>query len=114
MSGGCFKSDPHRAATCDLKSVDSSLKPFHLLFAERTNVDIALDKPHDIRCDHDSTRPRPLLHARGKVRRLADRGVVHVQIAADRTHNNLARVEPHSDADRDPLLATQPLGVPLH
>ena len=45
---------------------------------------------------------------------LAHRGVVHVQIGADRAHDHLARVQAHADADRDAVLPSHALGVPLH
>ncbi len=41
-------------------------------------------------------------------------GVVHVQVAADRAHNNLAGVQPHSDADHDTFFAAHAVGIPLH
>ena len=37
------------------------------------------------------------------MRRLADDGVVHVQIVADRTDDDLARVEPDADRHRHPV-----------
>ena len=45
-----------------------------------------------------------LLHPRGEVRRLAHRGVVHVQVGADGPHHHLARVHPDADADGDAVL----------
>ena len=52
-----------------------------------------------------------LLHAGGEVRGLADRGVVHAQVAADRAHHDLAGVEADADLDRDALGAAHLLGV---
>ena len=42
------------------------------------------------------------------MRRLADRRVVHVQIAADGAHDHLARVQPDADADRHAVLRGAP------
>ena len=47
----------------------------------------------------DRAGARELLHPRGQVRRLADRGVVHVEIAADGANDDLAGVQPDPDLD---------------
>jgi hypothetical protein len=52
-----------------------------------------------------------LLHARGQVRRLADGGVVHVEVTADGAHHDLARVETDADLDVDAVRSTDALGV---
>ena len=44
---------------------------------------------------------------------LADRGVVHAQVAADRAHHHLAGVQPDADLDRHALGAPHLLGVLL-
>jgi hypothetical protein len=54
------------------------------------------------------------LHLRGQVRRLADRGVLHAQVAANRAHHHLARVEPDADLHVEPLGATQLAGQATH
>ena len=43
-----------------------------------------------------------LLHPRGEMRGLADRGVVHAQVVADRAHDDLAGVQADADLDRTP------------
>src|SRR5207244_8469407 len=45
-------------------------------------------------------RARGLFHARGEMRRLTDRRVVHVQVIADRADHDLAGVEPDADLHR--------------
>ncbi len=64
---------------------------------EGDDVDESLGEPD--RLAGQSRRPgrRELLHARGQMRRLADRGVVHAEIAADGANYHFARIE--SDAD---------------
>src|SRR5712692_4358950 len=53
-----------------------------------------------------------VLGARGQVRRLPDRRVVHAQVAPDRANDDLAGVQADADLDLHPLRAPQPLGVP--
>ena len=48
------------------------------------------------------------------MRGLADGGVVHVQVRADRAHDDLARMKAHANANRDALLPAQLLGAALH
>ena len=55
-----------------------------------------------------------LLHARGEMRGLAHRGVVHAQITADRAHHDLARVEAEPDLDRSAFRAVNVFRVLLH
>ena len=52
-----------------------------------------------------------LLHARGQVRGLTDRRVVHPQIAADGAHDHLARVQPDADLDHDTVTPPDRLGI---
>ena len=54
---------------------------------------------------------RELLHARGQMRGLADRRVVHAEIAADGAHDHLAGVESDADLDLDTVLPAQLGGV---
>ena len=51
---------------------------------------------------------------RGQVGRLADGGVVHAQIAADRADNHFAGVEPYPDLDRNTLHTAHAFRVVLH
>jgi hypothetical protein len=48
------------------------------------------------------------------VRGLADRRVVHAQIAADRPDDDLAGIQPDPDLERDAVRPTHLLGVPAH
>ena len=48
-----------------------------------------------------------LLHALRQADRVADRGVVHGQVLADRAHDHLAGVEAHADREAEPLLAAE-------
>jgi hypothetical protein len=55
-----------------------------------------------------------LFHPCGEMGRLADGGVIHAQIRADRPHDHFPRVQADSDLDLHPELATHALGVSLH
>src|SRR5436190_20531767 len=48
-----------------------------------------------------------LLHALCQAHRVADRGVVHGQVLADRAHDHLAGVEAHPDGEAESLLAAE-------
>ena len=54
---------------------------------------------------------RELFHPGGQVRRLADRGVVDAQIAADGADHDLARVQPDPDLHRDAVGPPDLVGV---
>ena len=59
--------------------------------------DGALGKTERAGRDDDSARHCHLFHARRQVRSLAHCGVVHVEVATDRTHHHLTGVESHPD-----------------
>ncbi len=54
------------------------------------------------------------MSASGQVRGLADGGVVHVQIAADGAHDDLAGVQTDTDLHLDAVGAPDTFGVALH
>ena len=81
---------------------------------ERLHLDVALGEAQRLAGDQGRAGPGELLHARGQVRRLADGGVVHVQVAVDGAHDHLARVEADADLHVDALAPAQFLGVPAH
>ena len=78
---------------------------------EGDDVDESLGEPE--RLAGQSRRPgrRELLHARGQMRRLADRGVVHAEITADGANDHFARIESDADLDLDTVLPAQLRGV---
>jgi hypothetical protein len=75
------------------------------------DLDIAVGQPAGGVGDQNGARPRELLHPGGQVGRLADGAVVHVEVAADRADDDVARVEPHADLHVHALAAAQLLGV---
>src|SRR5262245_20153682 len=46
--------------------------------------------------------------------RLPDGGVVHVEVAADGAHDDVAGIQSHANANRDPVLAAHDFRVALH
>ena len=75
-------------------------------------ADVALDEPPRRLADQDGARLGGLLEAGRQVRRVADRGVVHPQVVADRAHDHEAGVKPHAHGERD-ILARRDGNWPL-
>src|SRR4030095_5749149 len=73
--------------------------------AKGPDLDIAFDELEGAGGEPAASRRGELLHPRGQVYRLPDRRVVHVQIAADRPHHDLSRVESDSALHVEPLCA---------
>jgi len=65
------------------------------------------------RTGREQDRPRQgrLLHTRGQVGRLPHRRVVHPQVAADRPHDHLARVQTDANLYPDAARAKNLVGV---
>jgi hypothetical protein len=97
-----------------LEDFDRDGEPLHGHRAERLHGHVAFHQRQRRAREENASGPRQLLHARGQVRGLADGGVVHVQIAADRAHDDLARVEPHLDLHVHAVLVAYLLGVLPH
>src|SRR5262245_46935536 len=68
-------------------------------WTKRFHMDVALCQAQGVGAQQNVPRVSELLHARRQMRCLPDRAVVHAQITADRTHDDIARVEPDADAD---------------
>ena len=69
--------------------------------AERPRADVAFDQRRRRRGHERRPRCRHLLHAAGDVGRLADRGVIHAEAAADGADDDFTRIQtdPHMDGD---------------
>jgi len=110
----CLKTGPRRARPrhlIDLHGVGESLDRHE---AKRLHLNVALRQRQRIGRDHDRAGIGDLLHARGQVSRLADRRVVHVEITADRAHDDLARVEPDPDLHDDAVTSEGLFCVTFH
>jgi len=71
---------------------------------EIQRLEVALDGRVRCLADHHAARPGRLLHARGEVRRVADRGVVHAQVVADLADDHRTGVETDTELKADALL----------
>ena len=81
--------------------------------AERRDLHVPFGEAQGIGGDQDRARDGQVLHACGEVGRLPDRRVVHVEVAADGAHDDLAGVQADADLDRDALAPPEVLGVLL-
>ena len=70
--------------------LEQHLQPLDPHRAERFYLDVAFGQRQRLGRDHDRAGIGELLHPRGQVRRLADGGVVHTEIAADGADDDLA------------------------
>ena len=94
----------------------TSMRGLHALDrqgAERPRLDVALGEAESLGGGQHRAGRGHLLHPRGQVRGLADRGVAHAQIVADGAHHDLAGVESDADLDRDALGPAHLFGVTL-
>ncbi len=117
-SGGRLQTRSRRPSADQLVHLDRTVEPFHRHRPERFHLDVAFAEPQRLAGDEHGACRRNLLHPGGEVRRLADGRVVHVEVAADRPHHHLSRIQPHSDLYRNcagpPDFVTVPAHALLH
>jgi hypothetical protein len=112
--GRGLQARPRRPRPCQLVDLHGLGEPFHRHGTERLHLDVALGQRQRIGRDHDRAGIGELLHPRGQVRRLADGGVIHVEVATNGAHDDLARVEPDADLDDRPMRASHRFRIRLH
>ena len=98
----------------DLVDVHRLAHPLDGHRAERDDGHGALGEPDGAGGRPDRLRRGRLLHAGGEVRALAHRRVVHVQVAGDGAHDDLAGVQADADLDGGPVGSPHGVGVALH
>ena len=81
---------------------------------QRPHLDVPLGKAHGLCGQPHRPGWGQLFHSRGQVGRLAHCGVVHVEIATDRAHHDLAGIEPNADLHRHDLGPAPPLRILLY
>ena len=96
-TGDGLEPGPRRAGTRHFVDFHRVGEPLHRHGAERLHGDEAFRQRQRRRRQQDAARAGELLHARRQMRRPADGRVVHVQIAADGAHDDLAGVQPDAD-----------------
>ena len=74
----------------------------------------SLDQPEGRRRQPDTPRGRELLHTRGQMRGLADGGIVHMQVVANRPHHDFPRVEPDAHLHLQTVGAAHLLRIAPH
>ena len=94
-----------------LVDLDRLLQPLHRHRPQGVDLDVALHQPQGVAGQQGGPGSGELFHARGQMRRLPHRRVVHVQIAADDAHDHLAGVQPDPDLHIEPLSLAQLLGI---
>ena len=112
--GGRLKPGTRRPEAGDLVHLQRIGKALHGNGTERARGDEAFHASEGGRRHEDSPRARELLHPRRQVRRLPDRGIVHAEIASDRAHEHLARIEPDPDLDVDAMAMTRLVRIAIH
>jgi hypothetical protein len=112
--GGRLQAGPRLASPrhfVDLHRLGQTLNQHR---AQRFHLDVAFSQRQRLGRDHDPARIRELLHPRGQVRGLANRRVVHAQIAANGPHDDLPGVQPDADLHHRGVRASHLLRVLLH
>ncbi len=112
--GRRLQARPRRAHPRHLVNRHRLRQPLDRHRAERRHGDVALDQVQGRARDQDAARARELFQPRRQVCRLTDRRVVHVEIAVDGPHDDLARVEPDPDLHVDTVRPARLRRVALH
>jgi hypothetical protein len=92
-----------------LEDLDRLREALHRRRAEGARVDVPFDEPERVGRHDDRPGVRDLLHARRQVGGLADRRVVHAEVASDRAHDHFTGIQ--SDPDAHALAQPRLLGV---
>ena len=88
--------------------------PLHLNRTERLHLHKTFGQLQCVVSDHDGSRRRHLLHTRSQMHGLTDRGVVHLQVVADRTDHYFSGIQTHSDLNRHTLCPPHSVSIALH
>ena len=70
---------------------------------ERLDFDVTFREPQRFAGDQNRAGIGELLHPRGQMRGLPDRRVVHVEVAADGPHDDVAGIEPDANLDLEAM-----------
>jgi hypothetical protein len=90
---------PHRSGSRDFVHVDRPAKALDVDWSQGPDLDVALGQAQAISRHQNRAWRRELLYPRRQMSRLSDRGVVHPQVAADRSHDHFTRVQADPDLD---------------
>jgi hypothetical protein len=101
--GRGLQSRPGLTRSRQLEDLDRVRQALHRDGPERPHLDVAFGEPQGLGRQPDGPGRRHLFHPRPEVSGLAHRRVVHAQIAADRAHDHLPRVEADPDLHLHPV-----------
>jgi hypothetical protein len=113
-SRGRLQAPPNATGAHQLKDLHRRVEPFNGHWPERGGPDVAFRQPQRRGGDQDGARLGHLLHAGSEVRRLPYGRVIHVQVAANRPHDDFPGIEAHADLDRHALRPLQRVAVAGH
>src|SRR4051812_11032903 len=98
----CLQTRACRSYTHKLENLQICLQTSHRARSDGLHLEESLTELECTGRDQDRSGHRHLLEAGGKVGRMSDGRVVHVQIALDRAHHNLTGVDADADVERHP------------
>ena len=99
LGGGAAEGARGRGAD-QLVDLERRVEPLDGAGSQRARAHRVAREPERVRRDEHGTGVGHLLHPRREVGRLADSGVIHVEVAADRAHDDLAGVEADAEPER--------------
>jgi hypothetical protein len=106
LEAGAGGAGPHQ-----LEHLDRLAEPLDGHRAEGVDLDEALGQVQGLGSEPRAARCRELLHTGREMGGLAHGGVVHAEIAADRPHHDLSRVDADADLNLHALLAAKLIRV---
>jgi hypothetical protein len=112
--GAGLEPRPRGDAANQLVDVRRSVESLHGDRAERPDLDKVLGQTQGVTGDERGPGFCNLLHPGGKMGRLPDSGVIHVEVAADGADDHLAGIEPHADLHWRAALALSLVRVKVH
>jgi hypothetical protein len=98
----------------NLKDLETDFQAFDRSLPEGLHRHVAFGQIQRLGRDEDGPRHGHLLQARRQVRRLTDGRVVHMKVAPNRTHNDLAGVHADPDMQRHARRPVHLLRVSFH
>lgn len=104
---------PRLSRPRQLEDLDRVREALHGDGPERSHLDVALGEPHGVARQPHGPGRRQLFHPGREVSGLAHGRVIHAEIAADRAHDDLPRVQAHPDLYLHPVRAARVVRVAL-
>ena len=111
---GRLQAPPNATGANQLKDLHRRVEPFNGHWPERGGPDVAFRQPERLGRDQDGARLGHLFHAGGEMRRLPHGGVIHMQVTADRPHDDFPGIEANPDLDRHALRPLQRVAIARH